>query len=288
MTRPNAVLLGTGAGKADPNRFSPSNLVWLGSQPVLVDCGNGALLRLRKAGVYPADVRRLFLTHLHYDHYADYPYLMIEPLIGEAAFGRGQLQVFGPPGTERLIRSFEQTYDPEIDTYAYLEGYERTRELCRAEVIETSEGWTIEIEGWKISTAQVDHGLVKIPSFAYRFVSPQGKTLVFSGDTVPCDGIVRLAHEADVLVYESTLPEHEVELRKQRGFAWLIHSTPRDAGRVARDAQVRKLVLNHFAAWNSFVDERPVYDWDELAPPSVRAEYDGDLVVGSDLLEIAL
>jgi ribonuclease Z len=288
MNRPDAILLGTGAGKADPNRFSPSNVVWLGEEPVLVDCGNGALLRLREAGIYPGDIRRLFLTHLHYDHYADYPYLMIEPLIGEAAFGRGRLQVYGPPGTERLVRSFEQTYDAEIDTYAYLAGYERTRELCRAEVIETYDGWSIELEGWQITTAQVDHGVVKIPSFAYRFRSPDGKVLVFSGDTVPCDGIVQLARGADVLVYESTLPEQEVELRKQHGFAWYIHSTPRHAGLVARDAGVGSLVLNHFAAWNSFVATRDVYDWEELAPPSVRAEYDGKLIVGHDLLEIDL
>ncbi len=91
-----------------------------------------------------------------------------------------------------------------------------------------------------------------------------------------------------MLVYESTLPEQEVELRKQHGFAWYIHSTPRHAGLVARDAEVGSLVLNHFAAWNSFVETRDVYDWNELAPPSVRAEYDGKLIVGHDLLEIEL
>lgn len=288
MTRADAILLGTGAGKADPDRFSPSNVVWLGDEPVLVDCGSGALFRLREAGIYPGDVRRLFLTHLHYDHYADYPYLMIEPLIGEAAFDRGRLQVYGPPGTERLVRSLEQAYDVEIDSYAYLQGYERTRGLCRADVIETYDGWSIEHEGWRITTAQVDHGVVKIPSFAYRFESPTGKSLVFSGDTVPCDGIVQLARDADVLVYESTLPEQEVELRKQRGFAWYIHSTPRHAGLVARDAGVGRLVLNHFAAWNSFVETRDPYLWDEIAPPSVRGAYDGDLTVGRDLLEIRL
>lgn len=283
-----AVLLGTGAGKADPSRFSPSNIVWIGDEPVLVDCGNGALLRMRQAGVYPSEIRRVFLTHLHYDHYSDYPYLMIEPLIGEAAFDRGRLQVFGPPGTERLIRSFEGAYDPEIDSYAYLEGYERTRALCRADVVETYEGWSLETDGWRITTMQVDHGIVKLPSFAYRFESPEGRSLVFSGDTVPCDGIVGLARGADVLVYESTLPEHEVELRKQNGFAWRIHSTPRDAGLVAREAGVRKLVLNHFASWNSFVGGRPAYEWDELAPPSVRQEFDGELVLGEDLMEIAV
>lgn len=283
-----AQLLGTGAGKADPERFSPSNVVWLGAEPVLVDCGNGALLRLRTAGIYPAQIRRVFLTHLHYDHYADYPYLMIEPLIGEAAYDRGPLEVIGPPGTTRLIRSFEATYDPEIDSYAYLPGYERTRELCRARVTETFDGWHTDIEGWRVTTMQVDHGIVKLPSFGYRFTAPNGESIVFSGDTVPCDGIVALAKGADVLVHESTLPDSEVTLRKQRGFAWRIHSTPRDAGRVARDAGVGKLVLNHFAAWNSFEPGRPVYDWHEIAPPAVAQEFDGELIIGEDLMKIEL
>jgi ribonuclease Z len=282
------MLLGTGAGKADPHRFSPSNLVWVGEEPILVDCGNGALLRMRKAGVYPSEIRRVFITHLHYDHYSDLPYLAIEPLIGEAAFDRGQLEVFGPPGTRRLLRDFERTYDPEIDTYAYLEGYERTRELARARVTETYDGWSVEVNGWRVTTAQVDHGIVKIPSFAYRFDSPGGRSLVFSGDTVPCDGIRRLAQGADVLVHESTLPEHEVELRKERGYAWFIHSTPRLAGQVARDAGVAKLVLNHFAAWNSFVAGKPAYDWADLGPPVAREEFDGEVVLGLDLMPITL
>jgi ribonuclease BN (tRNA processing enzyme) len=146
----------------------------------------------------------------------------------------------------------------------------------------------MEIDGWLITTRQVDHGLVKIPSFAYRFDGPSGESIVFSGDTVPCDGIVDLARGADVLIYESTLPEHEVELRKQNGFAWWIHSTPRHAGTVAREAGVSKLVLNHFAAWNAFLADKPPYDWNDLAPPAVREEWDGELIVGADLMEIVV
>lgn len=281
-----AMLLGTGAGKADPRRYSPANVVWLDDEPVLIDCGNGALLRLREAGIYPGEIRTVLLTHLHYDHYADYPYLMIEPLIGEAAFSRGNLTVYGPPGTERLVRSFERTYDVELDGYASLAGYERTRELVRANVVEFHDGWKLERGGWTVTAAQVSHGVVAIPSFAFRVDAPGGGSLVFSGDTVPCDGIVRLARRADVLVYESTLPEAEVELRKEHGFAWYIHSTPRDAGRVARDAEVGRLVLNHFAAWNSFTPEREVYDWDAIAPPVVAEEFAGEVTVGRDLLPI--
>jgi ribonuclease Z len=281
-----AVLLGTGAGKADPARFSPSNVVWVDGDPVVVDVGNGSLLRMRSAGIYPGEVRTVFLTHLHFDHYSDYPYLVIEPLIGEAAFSRGQLTVYGPPGTERLVRHFERTYDVEYDAYASLAGYEQARELSRANVIEFWDGWTLDLGSMRVIARQVDHGVVAIPSFGFRFEDESGKSLVFSGDTVPCAGIVELATGADVLVHESTLPPDEVELRKARGFAWRIHSTPTDAGLVARQAGVKRLVLNHFAAWNSFEPGRPAYDWAAIAPPAVAEEFAGEVVVGEDLMRI--
>lgn len=283
-----AHLLGTGAGKADAERYSPSNAVWLGEQPVLIDCGSGCLVRLRQIGVFPADIHELFLTHLHYDHYADYPYLMMEPLIGEAAFARGPLTVYGPPGTERLVRDFERTYDIEMDSYAVLEGYERIRECAHATVREVHHGWSLERNGWRIIAGKVDHGDVPIASFGYRIESPAGESFVLSGDTIECDGIVELAKGADLLLHECTLPESELDLRRSHGYAWRIHSTPTQAGRVARRAGVNKLVLNHFAAWNSFSPERERYDWETIAPAGVGLEYGGPVTVGHDLLEITV
>jgi len=280
------VLLGTGNGKADPARFSPSNVAWLGDEPVLVDCGNGALLRLREAGIPPGSIRRLFLTHLHFDHYSDLPYLAIEPLVGEAAFERGKLQIYGPPGTERLVRALEQAYDVEMDGYAALEGYERVRELVRSQVVEIHEGWETEVNGTRISARMVDHGIVKLPCFAYRFQAPDGATVVFSGDTVPCDATVDLAAGADILVHECNFPDEEVETRKRLGFAWYIHSTPSGVAEVARRAQPRRLIVNHLVGWNDFSEEHEPYVWEEIAPPIIQPAFDGELVVGRDLLEV--
>jgi ribonuclease Z len=281
------VLLGTGNGKADPDRFSPSSVLWLGDEPALIDCGNGALLRLREAGIPPGTVRRVFLTHLHFDHYSDLPYLAIEPLVGEAAFDRGQLQIFGPPGTERLVGALELAYDVELDSYACLEGYERVRELFRSTVTEIHEGWTAEINGTKVEARMVDHGIVKLPCFAFRFTHPAtSKTVVFSGDTVPCDAMVDLAREADILVHECNFPDEEVETRKKLGLAWYIHSTPSGVAQVARRAQPRTLILNHLVGWNDFSPEHEPYVWSEIAPPVITPVYGGNLIVGHDLLEV--
>jgi ribonuclease Z len=280
------VLLGTGNGKADPERFSPASVLWLGEEPVLVDCGNGALLRLRAAGVPPGSIRKVFLTHLHFDHYSDLPYLVIEPLIGEAAFDRGNLTVYGPPGTERLVRYFEQAYDVELDGYAALEGYERARELARSHVVEISEGWSAEINGWRVSARMVDHGVVRLPCFAFRFDGPEGRAVAFSGDTVPCRAMAELAHQVDLLIHECNFPDEEVETRKRLGFAWYIHSTPSGVGPIAQAAEAKKLALNHFVGWNDFSAQHEPYEWDAIAPPIVSRDYGGELIIGRDLLQI--
>jgi ribonuclease Z len=282
------VLLGTGNGKADPQRFSPSNLVWVGDEPVLVDCGNGALLRLREAGVAPAQVRRVFLTHLHFDHYSDLPYLAIEPIIGEGAFERGKLEIYGPPGTERLVRALEVAYDVELDSYAGLERQGGLRELVRASVVEIYEGWQLELDGTRVTARMVDHGVVRLPCYAFRFDGPAGESVVFSGDTVPCDAVVELAEGVDMLVHECNFPDEEVETRKRLGYVWYIHSTPTGVADVARRAQPKTLVLNHFVGWNDFSPDREPYDWDGIAAAAVAPALAGTLIVGRDLLELTV
>jgi ribonuclease Z len=279
------MLLGTGAGKADPRRFQPSNLVWIDGKPVVIDCGNGSVLRMKEADAPASEIRTLLLTHLHYDHYADYPSFVIEPLIGNAAFDRGHPVVYGPPGTKRLISNFMTTYDIEMDSYAGLQGYERVKEMMQANVSEIFEGWNLRIGDCKISSTMVDHGIVMLPCFAYRF-DFGGKSIVFSGDTIPNDNLIELAQGADILVHECTLPDSELEIRKKLGLAWRIHSTPRQVGIVAKKANVKKLVLNHFAGWNSFSSGKERYEWEKIAPPLIAENFDGEVIVGHDLMKL--
>ena len=71
----------------------------------------------------------------------------------------------------------------------------------------------------------------------------QGRKVVLSGDTAPCEALAVAAHEADVLVHEATFLHEDAERARET-----CHSTARQAGEVACAARVRMLALTHISS----------------------------------------
>ena len=96
------MLLGTGTPNAEPDRSGPSVAIVVGDTPYIVDCGPGVVRRATAAqaagieALEPKKLTRLFLTHLHSDHTAGYPDLVLTPWVLER---EQPLEVYGPPGT---------------------------------------------------------------------------------------------------------------------------------------------------------------------------------------------
>ena len=68
------IMLGTSAAMPNPDRHDSGILISVRDRHYLFDCGHGATNQMVAAGVNPADVNHIFLSHLHYDHIADFAY----------------------------------------------------------------------------------------------------------------------------------------------------------------------------------------------------------------------
>jgi len=174
-------------------------------------------------------------------------------------------------------------YVPDIDLGVDASG--ATIESA-APPMEPVEIYPLDENGVRVTVILVQHAPV-FPALAYRFDTPGG-SVVFSGDTGPCDNVVRLAQGADYLVHEvidvdsiadriSKMPNRDNIIKHLTE----SHTSPEDAGRVAARAGVSTLVLSHLVPGDSEIEEAK---WEARA----GAEFDGNVVCGVDLDQFAL
>ena len=274
------VLLGT-AGGPSPKRLraAPSQVILVGDDAYLVDCGDGVARQLALAGVPLSGIRAIFITHHHSDHNAGYGSLL---LLGWVAGLRPTVDAYGPPPLVRMTALVGEMNAYDIETRIRDEGRPAFAGLVAPHEL-TAAGVVFERGGVKVTAALVDHPPVR-PAFAYRFDTPD-RSIVISGDTAPSESLVALARGADVLVHEVLYPPGVDRLvadspRAQRLREHLVasHTPPAEVGRIAAAAGVRTLVLSHFVPG----DDPSITD--EMWTEGIAARFKGEVVVGKDLM----
>jgi ribonuclease BN (tRNA processing enzyme) len=222
---------GSGPGPASP---ASGYLVRAGDVHLVLDLGNGTLGALQRH-LDPFRLDAVAFSHLHPDHCADtgalYVYRRYHP---RPPVGHGLLPVFAPAGApDRFAAAYapdaaERAVTDLSDVFAF-----------RPHTPETSVGDVV------LRTAPVDH-----PCEAYALrVEHGGRSLVYSGDTGPCAGLVELARGADVLLCEATWPHHA-------GAPPGVHLSGREAGEHATASGVGSLLLTHVPPWFDAEDLR--------------------------------
>ncbi len=268
------VLLGTGCPQCDPDRRGPSSLVRAGGKQFLVDCGSGVTQRLVEAGTKGAAIDALFLTHLHTDHLVDFYQLVVSSWHQ----GReGAQRVFGPPGTKAFVEGTMALWASER---AQRIAHEKRPSLAafQIDVTEIGPGTVWDEGGVRVAAVAVAHQPVR-HAFGFVFESG-GRKIAFSGDTAYCPALIEAAKGADALVHECFLHAEMPVVPGVRSAetvaAVASYHTPSDqVGRVAREAGVRVLILNHFVPTR--FDRHRLMD-------EVAGDFTGPVAIGEDLM----
>jgi ribonuclease Z len=267
----DVVFLGTSGSAPTAQRAPAALLVRRGGERILVDCAEGTQRQLLRSDVGLVDLREVFVTHFHADHYLGLPGMM------KTFSLRGRelpLTIYGPAGLRELFGALRRVFGKL--TYPL-------------ELVELAPGDALERDGYTITPFSVDHGL---PAIGYAFLeearpgrfdvetadalgvpdgpprgalqrgepvelengtvvtpaqvlgeSRRGRKVAVTGDTAPAAAVVEAAAGCDLLVHEATFCAEERQRARET-----LHSTAAEAALVAREAGVELLALTHLSS----------------------------------------
>ena len=262
--------LGTAGSMPTAQRAPSAMLLRRGGERLLFDCAEGTQRQLLRSAIGLVDLREVFLTHYHADHYLGLPGML------KTFSLRGRelpITVYGPPGLVELFGALRRIFG------------KLTYEL---DLVEIRAGDVLERDGYVLEGFAVQHGVSAVgyalledprpgrfdvqaaaslgvpPGPRYgelqrgssvtlddgRTVTPEqvlgpprpGRKIVLAGDTAPAATVLEIARSADVLVHEATFLEDERERARETA-----HSTAIEAAEIARDAEVGLLALTHLS-----------------------------------------
>lgn len=267
-------ILGSGAALPTFSRNPTSQYIECNNRHILIDCGEGTQIQMRKFGVKFQRITHILISHLHGDHF----FGLVGLLSTMHLLGRDQgITVYGPIGLEQIIRiqleiggaklGFGLNFvaldgktpgilfeDKMIEIHTFplkhrilTNGFlikEKTKEhALLAEVFKAEKLSLTFIPKFKNGENATDENGVTYYFEDYTSPPPKPKSYAFCSDTVYYENIIPFIQDVDLLYHEATFTE-EYRSRAKATF----HSTAIDAATIAQKANVKKLILGHLSA----------------------------------------
>lgn len=276
-------LLGVKGGPAiRPGSHMPvSMLLRMDDKKIVIDCGLGVTRGICDQGVALTEIDLIVITHLHSDHY-----LELGPLFHTAwtAGLNRTIPVIGPKGLDAYWAAFQESMRFDIDLRIRDEGRCDFDSLAAISTI----GPEHSFGNITLKTMRNVHPPIT-DTFAIRFDSADS-SVTLSGDTAYMPEMAGFARGSDLLVHEAMLRDGVEALcaRMTNGDDRLrthilhSHTDAADVGRIAQDAGVKRLALNHMVP-----DGDPDFT-DQHWTDAVRQHWDGPFFLGKDGMKIAL
>lgn len=262
-------LLGTGGMMPLPYRWLTSMMARFNGSSVLIDCGEGTQIALKKKGWSPKPIDVICFTHYHADHISGLPGMLLT--MGNAE--RTQpLLLIGPKGLARVVNAL-RIIAPELPF-----------EIICQEITEAEQ--TFQVGGMYIDAFKVNHGVlcygynIRVPRIGRfqvekaqalgidrRYWNPlqKGQTVEVDGqvytpdmvlgadrrglkvtyctDTRPTDSLLQAAQDADLFIGEGMYgePEKKEKARENK------HMMMQEAAQIAKKANVSRFWMTHYS-----------------------------------------
>jgi ribonuclease Z len=278
IEKTKVILLGTGNPNPDPFHSGCSIAIVVNDIPYIVDFGPGLIRKAAalspryggsEKGLEITEIKRAFLTHLHSDHTTGYPDLILTPWV----IGRDEpLEVFGPEGIIQMTNNILSAYQQDI--YYRLYGSEPANDQgWRVNAHEINEGVIYKDERVKVEAFLVRHGSWP-NAYGFRFTTAD-RVIVISGDTAPCENILKYAKGADILLHE-VYYQHGFEQKSElwKDYHSKHHTSTIEVGELAEKTKPGLVVLYHITFWGATDDD---------LLQEISAVYKGKVAVGKDL-----
>ncbi|MAH79249.1 MAG: MBL fold metallo-hydrolase [Gammaproteobacteria bacterium] len=246
------VVCGSRSPLPSPGRAEACILVEAGDDIYIFDLGNGSMDNLVQYQVPWPNVKAILITHMHSDHIADLPDAHLQSWVQ----GRNApLMVYGPEGINLVTKGFE---------LAYLADYQYRNEHHGDDMLPMSVAGYNAIQirdnkliknntpGLEILPFVVDHYPVN-SAFGFK-ISYKGRTVVISGDTIHDGTVQKYSKDVDLLVHSAISIDLVERMREVAPLPQLnkilfdiqdYHTTIKEAGEIARDSNVKHLLIYH-------------------------------------------
>jgi ribonuclease BN (tRNA processing enzyme) len=288
------ITLGTAGGPVPKlHRAAPSHAITRGERVILIDCGEGTMQQLMRAGIDFRRVHKIILTHHHFDHIGSlFTCLGINMMLQR----KEPITIYGPPGTRQIVEGLAMACDVpnQIGFGVKGQSFPHPRDFVQVEEI-TSDS-TFRIDDIDITCCENTHyrpenelGTEGPVSLSLRFDAPD-RSIVFTGDTGPCRAVEQLAKGAQLLVGEMMLAEQVIAQLQSKNphmtperIAMMgkhlhhHHLSPAELGELAARAGVAQVVAVHIPLDSITPDSAPDF------AVQISARFSGAVSIANDL-----
>jgi ribonuclease BN (tRNA processing enzyme) len=291
------ITVGTAGGPVPrAKRAQSANLLVVNGTPYLIDAGDGTTRRLARMKFNFRSLGTVFVTHGHNDHTGGLGMVLSSAWTAQRT---EPINVYGPPGTEALIKATIAYYG--LDAEIRIADGSRTVPLDKVFFgHDVDAGPVYQDANVKVTAVENSHfhfrpgspAYGRHKSYSYRFATPD-RVIVFTGDTGASDAVTALAKDADILVTEVVSVDDVQEARIRDG-RWQVmsereqaeyirhmveeHLTPQQIGTMAARAGVKTVILSHLTPRAGSDDYTPWAD-------EVKKYFSGQVLVAKDLME---